>query len=98
MVLEKVYCFDSNGGQPYAGEDAGHEVGGEVIMWEDVFQVYERVGEKIVHLIASDMSIDNAVLFVKAWMEANYRDDVTSLEIRRQPRGDVNEKEEDDAE
>lgn len=69
-------------------------------MWEDVFQVYERVGEKFVQLIANDMSIDNAVLFVKAWMEANYRDDVTSLEIRRQPinRGDVNEKEEDDAE
>lgn len=67
-------------------------------MWEDVFQVYERVGEKIVNLIASDMSIDNAVLFVKAWMEANYKDDVTSLEIRRQPRGDVNEKEDGDAE
>lgn len=69
-------------------------------MWEDVIQVYERVGERIVHLIASDMSIDNAVLFVKAWMEANYRDDVTSLEIRRQPinRGDVNEKESGDAE
>lgn len=67
-------------------------------MWEDVFQVYERVGEKFVQLIASDMSIDNAVLFVKAWMEANYRDDVTSLEIRRQPRGDVNEKEDGDAE
>lgn len=67
-------------------------------MWEDVFQVYERVGERIVQLIASDMSIDNAVLFVKAWMEANYRDDVTSLEIRRQPRGDVNEKEDSDVE
>ena len=66
-------------------------------MWEDVFQVYERVGERIVQLIASDMSIDNAVLFVKAWMEANYRDDVTSLEIRRKPRGDVNEKEDGDA-
>lgn len=67
-------------------------------MWEDVFQVYERVGERIVQLIASDMSVDNAVLFVKAWMEANYRDDVTSLEIRRQPRGDVNDKEDSDAE
>lgn len=85
---------------PDAGADAGNEVGGEVIMWEDVFQVYERVGEKIVQLIASDMSIDNAVLFVKAWMEANYRDEVTSLEIRRQAinRDDENEMEGRDGE
>ena len=69
-------------------------------MWEDVFQVYERVGDRFVQLIASDMSLDNAVLFVKAWMEANYRDEVTSLEIRRQAinRGDEGEKEDSNAE
>lgn len=69
-------------------------------MWEDVFQVYARVGDRFVQLIASDMNLDHAVLFVKAWMEANYRDEVTSLEIRRQPinRGDANEKEDSDAE
>lgn len=69
-------------------------------MWENVFQVYERVGDRFCQLIASDMSLDNAVLFVKAWMEANYRDEVTSLEIRRQAinRGDEDEKEDSDAE
>lgn len=84
---------------PDAGADAGHEVG-EVIMWEDVFQVYERVGDRFCQLIASDMSLDNAVLFVKAWMEANYRDEVTSLEIRRQAinRDDENEMEGSDGE
>jgi hypothetical protein len=73
---------------------------GGVVMWDDVFQVYERAGDRFVQLIASDMSLDNAVLFVKAWMEANYRDEVTSLEIRRQAinRGDANEKEESNAE
>ena len=54
-------------------------------MWEDVYQVYRRVGTDYVSLMASDMSIDDAVLFVKAWMQANYNDQVTSIEIRRQP-------------
>ena len=54
-------------------------------MWEDVFQVYRRVGDSYSCLMASDMSIDDAVLFVKAWMQENYRDQQTSVEIRRQP-------------
>lgn len=54
-------------------------------MWEDVFQVYRHIGENYVDLLASDMSIDNAVLFVKAWMTENYNDTETSIEIKRQP-------------
>ena len=54
-------------------------------MGEDIFQVYRRVGENYVDLIASDMTIDNAVLFAKAWMQENYNDQQTSVEIRRQP-------------
>ena len=54
-------------------------------MWEDIFQVYRRIGENYVDLLASDMTIDNAVLFTKAWMQENYNDQETSIEIRRQP-------------
>jgi hypothetical protein len=54
-------------------------------MWEDIFQVYRRVGENYVDLLASDMTLDNAVIFMKAWLEENYNDQETRLEIRRQP-------------
>ena len=54
-------------------------------MWEDVYQVFLRIGEKRVDLLASDMTIDNAVLFVKAWFQEYYNDTDTSIEIRRQP-------------
>ena len=54
-------------------------------MWEDVFQVYRRVGDNYTDLMASDMTIDNAILFIKAWMQENYNDLETSIEIRRQP-------------
>ena len=54
-------------------------------MWEDIFQVYRRIGENYVDLIASDMTIDNAVLFTKAWLQENFNDQETSIEIRRQP-------------
>jgi hypothetical protein len=54
-------------------------------MWEDVFQVYRRVGDNYTDLMASDMTIDNAVLFTKAWMQENFNDQQTSIEIRRQP-------------
>ena len=54
-------------------------------MWEDVFQVYRRVGDNYTDLMASDMTIDNAILFIKAWMQENYNDQETSIEIRRQP-------------
>ena len=53
-------------------------------MWEDVFQVYKRYGDKA-DLIASDMSLYDALLFMRAWLEENYHDVVSSLEIRRQP-------------
>ena len=54
-------------------------------MWEDVFQVYRRIGTQYSELMASDMSIDNALLFAKAWMQDNYKDQETSIEIRRYP-------------
>lgn len=54
-------------------------------MWEDVFQVYLRIGNEYTELVASDMSLRNALLFIRAWMEENYNDQKTSMEIRRQP-------------
>lgn len=54
-------------------------------MWEDVFQVYLRIGNEYTELVASDMSLRNALLFMRAWMEENYNDQKTSMEIRRQP-------------
>ena len=53
-------------------------------MWEDVYQIYRRVGE-CVELIASDMSLSNATMFIEAWMYNNYADQISSLELRRQP-------------
>ena len=54
-------------------------------MWEDVFQVYRRIGENYVDLLASDMTIGNAVLFTKAWLQENFNDQQTSIEIKRKP-------------
>ena len=57
-------------------------------MWEDVFQVYlldNIVTPPHPELAASDMRIDNAVLFAKAWLQENFNDQTTSVEIRRQP-------------
>lgn len=59
--------------------------GGMRYMWKDLFQVYRRIGEKYADLMASDMTIDNAILFVRAWMQENFNDQQTSIEIRRQP-------------
>lgn len=53
-------------------------------MWEDVYQIYRRAGE-YVELIASDMSLSNATMFMEAWMCNNYADQISSLELRRQP-------------
>lgn len=56
-------------------------------MWEDVFQVYlldNIVTPPHAELVASDMTIDNAVLFAKAWLQENFNDQTTSVEIRRQ--------------
>ena len=67
-------------------------------MWEDVFQVYlldHIVTPPHAELAASDMTIDNAVLFAKAWLQEHFNDQTTSVEIRRQsmdygeqPKGD----------
>lgn len=56
-------------------------------MWEDVFQVYlldNIVTPPHAELAASDMTIDNAVLFAKAWLQENFNEQTTSVEIRRQ--------------
>ena len=52
-------------------------------MWEDIFQIYRRIGDTV-DLIASDMTISDAILFIEAWMSHNYNDQLSSLEIRRQ--------------
>lgn len=54
-------------------------------MWEDLYQVYRRIGDSYVDLMASDMTIENATLFVAAWFSRNFNDQKTSIEIRRQP-------------
>lgn len=54
-------------------------------MWEDIFQIYKRVNDNV-ELIASDMTLQDAIMFIEAWMLKYYHDEVTSLELRRQPR------------
>lgn len=54
-------------------------------MYEDIYQVFRRIGKDYVELLASDMSITNAMIFMQAWLEGNYNDLESSLEIRRQP-------------
>ena len=53
-------------------------------MAEDIYQIYRRIDEWT-DLLASDMTIHDAVLFIEAWMSENYNDQRTSLELRRQP-------------
>ena len=53
-------------------------------MMEDICQVYRRIGDSE-ELLASDMYISDATIFVEAWMLRNYMDETSSLEIRRQP-------------
>ena len=52
-------------------------------MCEDIYQVYRRIGD-IIDLIASDMTITDAIIFMEAWMSKNYMDTESSLELRRQ--------------
>lgn len=54
-------------------------------MWEDQYQVYCRHGDGDYDLRASDMTIADAVLFVKAYFEEAYADQDVRFEIRRQP-------------
>ena len=53
-------------------------------MSEDIYQVYRRIGTWV-DLLASDMTIEDAVLFIKAYMQDNWADTETSLELQRQP-------------
>lgn len=54
-------------------------------MWEDQYQVYRRHGDGEYDLRASDMTIDDAVLFVQAYFQSAYNDQDVRFEIRRQP-------------
>lgn len=54
-------------------------------MWEDLYQVYRRYGEGKYDLRASDMTIDDAVLFVKTIFSESFNEDTLRFEIRRQP-------------
>ena len=54
-------------------------------MWEDLYQVYRRYGEGEYDLRASDMTIDDAVLFVKTIFSESFNEDTLRFEIRRQP-------------
>lgn len=53
-------------------------------VWEDVFQVFIRVNDHK-RLVASDMTIENAALFAESWFYRNFNDQISSIEIRRQP-------------
>ncbi len=57
-------------------------------MWEDKFQVYERHGDGAFDLLASDMRIDDAILFIKALFQEAYTETRLRIEIRRQPKED----------
>lgn len=54
-------------------------------MWEDQYQVYRRWGDGEYDLRASDMTIEDAVLFIKAYFQESYNDQELRFEIRRQP-------------
>lgn len=54
-------------------------------MWEDQYQVYRRYGDGEYDLRASDMTIEDAVLFVKSYFQESYNDQELRFEIRRQP-------------
>lgn len=53
-------------------------------MWEDIYQVYRRYGDGEYELRASDMTIDDAVLFVKTVFAESFNEDTLRFEIRRQ--------------
>lgn len=54
-------------------------------MWEDQYQVYRRYGDGEYDLQASDMTIEDAVLFVKSYFQESFNDQELRFEIRRQP-------------
>lgn len=57
-------------------------------MWEDQYQVYRRYGDGEFDLRASDMTIDDAILFIRAMFQENYNENNLRFEIRRQPMED----------
>ena len=57
-------------------------------MWEDQYQVFRRYGDNAYDLRASDMTIDDAILFIKAFFQENYDMDNVRFEIRRQPKAE----------
>ena len=60
-------------------------------MWEDQYQVYRRNGDGAYDLRASDMTIDDALLFIKAVFGESFNEDSLRFEIRRQPKDDDHE-------
>ena len=55
---------------------------------EERFKVYERHGDGAFDLLASDMRINDAILFIKALFEEAYTEAKLRIEIRRQPKED----------
>ena len=51
-------------------------------MWEDQYQVYRRHGDGEYDLRASDMTIDDAVLFVQAYFQSAFNDQDLRFEIQ----------------
>ena len=55
------------------------------MMLEDIYQVYKRYGDGEYDLRASDMTIYDAVLFVKTVFVESFNENNLRFEIRRQP-------------
>lgn len=64
-------------------------------MFEERFQVYERHGDGVFDLLASDMRIDAAILFIKALFQEAYNEAKLRIEIRRQPKEENDDRNED---
>lgn len=57
-------------------------------MWEDQYQVYRRYGDGTFDLRASDMTIDDAILFIRVVFGEAFNEPDLRFEIRRQPKED----------
>lgn len=53
-------------------------------MWEDLYQVYRRYGDGEYELRASDMTIEDATLFIEELFCKNFNAPDLRFEIRRQ--------------
>lgn len=56
----------------------------EMSVWEDTYQVFRKIG-KSKTLLASDMSLENVVIFIEAWFSRHFNDQESSLIVSRQP-------------